>query len=298
MLTENTRRSDRIRLALPIEVSGSDINSQSFTEETQTVVITRDGAAIVLSRQLAPGGEVTIRRIDAGKQAAFRVVGQMGRQEDSNVYGVVARDDSLNLWDIEFPPLAESEEALGRVLLQCGSCQTREIAHLDEFEMEVFKTSGSVWRTCKRCGDSTEWQLVPHETPAQIPSEGVEPGAVPEAAPSLVAQDRRKEPRAAKLQLTACIRQDGTEDDVVVTENISRTGLCFRSKKQYPEGTSIEVAVPYTRESANIFVPARIVYSKELKPAGVFRHGVEYLKRQKGQQPVSSTTDGQSEALK
>ncbi len=293
MLTENTRRSGRIRLALPIEVSGRDINSQSFTEETQTVVITRDGAAIVLSRQLAPGGEVTIRRIDAGKQAAFRVVGQMGRQEEGNVYAVVARDDGLGLWDIEFPPLTESEEALGRVLLQCASCQTREIAHLDEFEMEVFKASRSVWRTCKRCGDSTEWQPVPHETPTQLGSEGAEP----EAAPSPGAQERRKEPRA-KLQLTACIRQGGSEEDVVVTENISRSGLCFRSKRQYHEGTSIEIAVPYTRESANIFVPARIVYSEELKRGEAFRHGVEYLKLPKRQQPVSLTTDGQSEPLK
>ncbi len=298
MLTENTRLSDRIRLALPIEVSSRDINSQSFTEETQTVVITRDGAAIVLSRQLAPGGEVTIRRIDAGRQAAFRVVGQMGRQEKGNIYGVVARDNSLNLWDVDFPPLTESDEALGRVLLQCASCQTREVAHLDEFEMEVFKTSRTVRRTCKRCGDSTEWQPVPDDTPTQLPSEPTELGVVPKAALSPVAQERRKEPRAAKLQLPACIRQSGSEEDVVVTENISRSGLCFRSKKRYAEGTSIEVAVPYAPESANIFVPARIVYSEELKPGGLFRHGAEYLQRQKSQQPVSSGTDDQSEPVK
>ena len=39
---------------------------------------------------------------------------------------------------------------------------------------------------------------------------------------------------------------------------------------------AIDVAVPYTPEVANIFIPARVVYCEELPKAGLFRHGVEY----------------------
>lgn len=48
----------------------------------------------------------------------------------------------------------------------------------------------------------------------------------------------------------------------------------------YPEGSMIEVAVPYSPKAANIFVPAWIVYSKELSRGDIFRHGLSYRIRE------------------
>jgi hypothetical protein len=52
--------------------------------------------------------------------------------------------------------------------------------------------------------------------------------------------------------------------------------MCFRSKRRFATDTGIEVAVPYSPDAANIFLPARIVYSEEIPKAGLFRHGTEY----------------------
>jgi hypothetical protein len=257
-----------------------DLKGESFTEQTQTVVITRHGAAVVLGRKLSPGLQLTVRRPLAGKEATFRVVREIGKQGDSHVYGVACVDANVNLWDIEFPPLTEPAKAVGRVLLQCSRCEAREVAHLDESETEIFQANRSVTRACKRCATSTEWQPVPSETGAKpVSSQTESPGtAAAPAGPAV--KNRRKEPRT-KLELSACIRESGSGDNVVSTENISRGGLCFRSAKRYSEGTLIEVAVPYEPGAANIFVPARVVHAAELKPGRLFRCGVQYLKVRK-----------------
>ena len=42
------------------------------------------------------------------------------------------------------------------------------------------------------------------------------------------------------------------------------------------EGSQIELAVPYSKGSGNIFVPARIVFSQKFQD--LFRHGAAYAR--------------------
>jgi hypothetical protein len=79
-----------------------------------------------------------------------------------------------------------------------------------------------------------------------------------------------------KTRLTACIRQTNEDDELAVCEDISPVGMCFRSKRRYNAETAISVAVPYSPEAANIFLPARVIYCEQMPKAGLFRHGVEY----------------------
>ena len=61
-------------------------------------------------------------------------------------------------------------------------------------------------------------------------------------------------------------------------EDLSKGGISFRSRNQYPEGSRIEVAVPFTPGSAAIFVPIRIVFSQAIPSAGLYRHGAAYVR--------------------
>ena len=70
----------------------------------------------------------------------------------------------------------------------------------------------------------------------------------------------------------------GVDDELAVCEDISPVGMCFRSKRRYDSNSAIQVAVPYSPDSANIFLPARVIYSEEMPKAGLFRHGTEYSK--------------------
>jgi len=77
--------------------------------------------------------------------------------------------------------------------------------------------------------------------------------------------------------MTACVRFSGRED-TVPCEDMSRGGLRFVSRKFYPEGSHVEVAVPYTEASTNnIFSPVWIVHCQKL-PDGRFRYGAAYIK--------------------
>jgi len=81
-----------------------------------------------------------------------------------------------------------------------------------------------------------------------------------------------------KARVLACIRRRGFQEEVAVCEDLSKGGLSFRSRNQYPEGTRAEVAVPFTPGAGAIFVPIRIVFSQGLPAVGLYRHGAAYVK--------------------
>ena len=62
---------------------------------------------------------------------------------------------------------------------------------------------------------------------------------------------------------------------------MSLGGLCFRSRERYFEKSMIEVAVPYSMDTPNIFVPAQIVYALELPEERNFSYGVSYMRSPK-----------------
>jgi len=55
-----------------------------------------------------------------------------------------------------------------------------------------------------------------------------------------------------------------------VCEDLSKGGIAFRSRNEYPKGTRVEVAVPFTPGAGAIFVPIRIVFSEPIRSAGLF----------------------------
>jgi len=146
------------------------------------------------------------------------------------------------------------DEELHRTLpRECGSCQGRGVTYLNEIEFKAFVTNQAMARYCKECQATTTWK--------QASREAVNKPELSPVASRPAIEDRRKEVRS-NVSLTACIRQAQSQEEVVVCENISHGGLSFRSKNRYLSGIRIEVAIPYSATTANIFVPAWIVYSQ------------------------------------
>lgn len=277
------RRSDRISLELPIEVSGTDAAGQCFTESSQTLVLSHHGAKILLSRKLVPEQELTIRCPKTGRESDARVVGLTGSGPGGSHYGIEFLDPAINLWGIEFPPLSESEKAVARVLLECGHCRSRELVYLNEFEAEVFEGSKSLSRPCRRCADTSLWkQPLPEAASEQMPSRTQPPGA-PQPAPTAIprAQNERKEVRLS-LKMAACIRGPQCGEEVVITENVSRDGLRFKSSKHFAVGWVMEVAVPYSRGASNIFTPVRVEHREALPTEGLTLYGLSYIPIHRG----------------
>src|SRR5580700_6587240 len=88
--------------------------------------------------------------------------------------------------------------------------------------------------------------------------------------------DNRRKHIRTKVSYKACIRRSGFTEDVVTCEDMSKGGLCFRSRKKYFERTAIEVAVPYSPGGNAIFVPAEIAWVVEITKDKLYKCGVAY----------------------
>ena len=76
--------------------------------------------------------------------------------------------------------------------------------------------------------------------------------------------------------MEALIRDPQGWEEAVVSENVSRGGMRFSSKKHYAEDWVIEVALPYSRGGANIFSAAKIMFIGKGEGEGQNIYGVAY----------------------
>lgn len=318
MESQGIRRSDRVTLAVPVEVLGTEAGGGDFFDIAETERISRYGASLVLRRKLAPDQELTLRNLENHRETEIRVIGQIGTTERGEIYGIAFTRDDANLWDIEFPSLSDSEDAAFRIVLGCVACKTREVAYLNEVEAEVFHASGVLRRKCSRCRESTVWREGAGMAPeAPVTAQPVQPDAavqerghgspasqampVAEAigshaqaldsedeAPQLPRTQNDRKHGRSRLKITVCIRkfQDakdhwGADEEIAATSDVSRGGFGFSSEIRYRKGSHVEVAMPYKAGAPNIFVPAKIANVRMLKD-GKRRYGVAYIAVHKG----------------
>jgi len=120
--------------------------------------------------------------------------------------------------------------------------------------------------------------LQPAEVPAGVAVQTPPPKSKPSTPPAFSGggkPNRRRHVRT-RVNFTACVRVNHLNEEVVECDNVSKGGLCFRSRKLYPENSAIEVAVPYSPGQPAIFVAAQIRRVEELSGLGLFRYGVAY----------------------
>jgi hypothetical protein len=282
MEPQASRRSDRVSLTLQLKVSGKDGEGKEFSDASSTLLINQHGAVILLARDLPAEHRIHIQRQspqESHRRADARVVGQFGMQNGDFVYGVELLDPQIDLWGVEFPSIAQSNEAVARMLLECSHCRRREVVYLNEMELRAFESNRGIARLCRTCGIPSIWVQAPHEDPKKVARSSRRRDGDAGADSGDGHEKRERQRVRLKTRLTACVRQAGSDDELAVCEDISPVGVCFRSKRRYEADAAIEVAVPYSPDSGNIFLPARVVYSEEIPKAGLFRHGTEYRGR-------------------
>ena len=273
MRTERMRQSDRVSLQLQVEASWVDSSGGQFRLPAQTLLISRNGGVIRLAEKIFPGQEIALHRKlegDQMKSARARIMAEIDREPDGFIYAVAILDQRMDFWEIEFPSPHKAEEALARMLMECSFCQRREVVYLNEMELKSFEVRRCVARLCKHCDSPSIWIEAQSEPKFE------------ETLPSRSAAEERVLPRRnrtrVKARVLACIRRRGFQEEVAVCEDLSKGGISFRSRNKYPEGTRLEVAVPYTPGAGAIFVPIRIVFSQPIVAAGLFRHGAAYVR--------------------
>lgn len=281
MSSDSRRRSDRVSLTVLLDVSGTDSRGEQFSEPGKTLMVSRHGALIIFPRDLKPDQQVELRRkapAESHRHSLVRIINQMGQQRDGYLYSVEILDPDLDMWGVDFPSISEGTEAVAKMLLECTYCHQREVSYLNNLELRAFESNRGIARHCKKCNVPSIWIQVPHEQEKKAPTRASRQrrASEPPVPKPPESEQRKRERLRLQTRLTACIRQSGQDDELAVCDDISPSGMCFRSKRRFDANAPIEVAVPYAPDAANIFLPARVVYSEELPKAGLFRHGTEY----------------------
>jgi hypothetical protein len=105
------RRSSRVALNAPIQLSGEDRQKRSFTMPAKATKLNKHGAAVQLDRELLVGSTVIVRN-KSGAQVSVRVVAQLAALQGVPTYAIEfteQHDRVKTFWGITFPP-AESRE--------------------------------------------------------------------------------------------------------------------------------------------------------------------------------------------
>ncbi len=97
------RRSSRIGVELPIQISGTDSNGRGFAVQTQTQLLSRHGAKISLQEGLVPDQEIIIHCPALKKDAEARVVALFRKESGGYVYGIEFLDPKADFWNVPFP---------------------------------------------------------------------------------------------------------------------------------------------------------------------------------------------------
>jgi len=269
------RRSDRLLLSVPIRVEGMTRDGEKFSEDTRTMVISRQGARIYLNHLVAAGAMLLIAPLVGRRSAMFRVVGPtQPLTGEGGEWGVECPDAKSNIWGIGFPP-APALESMCTALIECRRCHAVKLSQLSLVEHEVLGTSGLLVKPCEACGRSTSWSY--KET--SLPVTGDDAGAALPSPDNLLeprAEPNRRTHNRAALQMALRIRSFSGTEEFTRSENLSRGGACFITDRNYEVGEVLLLTCPYEKTGHNIEVRAQVVRSREMHGTGRRIYGVCY----------------------
>lgn len=96
------RRSTRVRVRIPVAVTGTFPDGESFTEQTYVVTVSKFGARLKSRHALSPGMEIRVKPEAGSADALFRVVWAEGGRGSSCEAGIQYVKAS-NLFGVAFP---------------------------------------------------------------------------------------------------------------------------------------------------------------------------------------------------
>lgn len=228
------RRSERILQRIPVEVSGAIASGLRFVEQTDTILISAFGGSISLSQELLPDQFVRIRNLASGIEEDFRVVGSInvvfGNRRE---YGVELLNPTSQFWGIKFVAPPEKEQPAA--LMQCSECKKVSLVSLSASHLEIFLQMGAIALHCESCDMTTRWR------PAESRADASE-GHVPTTVTSSPAE-RRRFPRY-RLTMRVSVRRPSGEAEREHMVDISKSGLCFLSKRTHEIGDVLRFSLP------------------------------------------------------
>jgi hypothetical protein len=97
------RSSERVITNIPVVASG-DSAIGAFTEETQTLIVSVQGALIPLAASVSHGQVLLVRNRRTSEEQTCRVVYVGSSSEEKRHFGITFSGRAPHFWGIPFPP--------------------------------------------------------------------------------------------------------------------------------------------------------------------------------------------------
>jgi hypothetical protein len=271
--SSKVRRSDRILMTIPILVAGFDATGGEFSEQTQTLVVNRDGARIALKHPAAGDDIIHIVNLDTMREADFRLVGRVtGPEAEVPEWGVECLSEDVNIWGIEYVVRAAPEDWSIHALLECRACGNRFFWPITVVELDVLRSSGIIQNHCEPCGQPTYWMFAD-------PSRRVREFAAtePVTPPPPPARPERRTARRWVVKLPVLVRSSKGVEEIAKTENASAFAFAAYLTMDLMLGEIVTVVCPYTSGGNNLERQAELRRRVPTSPGSKALYAFRYL---------------------
>lgn len=259
--TVKGRRTERVKLSIPIRVLCFGGSAGDFVEDTHTIMVNRHGALVALKHRVAADEALRIVNLENFREADFRVVGEvrLERPEYSG-WGVECLEKERTLWDIDFPPPLDPGGSQAGALLECLGCGRQGLLVLSLVEFDLLESAGSLQRLCDTCGHLSTWSYADvTRRPKQTPPAASQPPVSPKVGKWDGKMERRRFKRLG-VKLRTLVRNCKGEQEIVKTENLSKGGLGLCLKMKLSLGEFVTVICPYSGGVGEIERKAEVRY--------------------------------------
>ena len=245
------RRTERVKLSIPIRVMCFGGSVGDFVEDTTTIMVNRDGALIALKHRVAADDTIRIVNLENFREADFRVVGETRLESaDFSGWGVECLEKERTLWDIDFPPPLDPAGSSAGALLECLGCGKQGLLVLSLVEFDLLESAGTLQKLCDKCGQLSTWTYADvTRRPKQLPPVQASAAAQPLVSPRVGKWDGTIERRVFKrmaVKLRALVRNSKGQQEIAKTENLSKGGLALCLKMELTLGEFVTVICPYS----------------------------------------------------
>jgi len=96
------RRSERVSIIFPLEVSGIDLAGEHFCHKTHTTTVSRFGCCVSLPRKLPLKHQLSLYRPSTDERTVGLVAAQMAAHAEGYLYGVSTGESCESMWGIRF----------------------------------------------------------------------------------------------------------------------------------------------------------------------------------------------------
>jgi hypothetical protein len=255
-----------------------------FEEQTEAESTGPQAVAIRIKSLVNLETEIYLTNLKSATGGIFRVLWRNVRAEEGfHHVGLKLLEPDGDFKATDLPLACKVEEAEPIVCLVCQSCHQKMLLPLPEIPSKYVSDGFQLVLHCDTCQSLTPWAFVTDQEKTRTSFSQLSSKAEPNGAESEIREAAKRKPAGplvemrgkgrAPLNLAMKVVRSGlgiSSDSICRTENISRTGIYFRTEQSFEIGEEVQVIVPFMEGAVAIPVPARVV--RQDAPRGGFGH--------------------------